>query len=107
MSEQTNTILAAGFFAIRDMWPLPTAVMMIVVLTGTAVSLLPFVADRLLYTKLPPVVACLVLPAGVVTAEFVQMRLGGGVTWGSTAYTQQGVMPLLQIVSVTGMWGLI
>ena len=96
-----------SYFAVRDMWPLPLAIMMTVLLTGTSISLLPFVADRLLYRKLPPVAASLVLPAGVVTAEYVQMRLGGGVTWGSTAYTQQGLTPLLQIVSLAGMWGLI
>lgn len=96
-----------SYFAVRDMWPLPLAIMMTVILSGTALSLLPFVADRLLYSKLPPVAASLVLPAGVVTAEFFQVWLGGGVTWGSTAYTQQGLTPLLQIVSLTGMWGLI
>ncbi len=100
-------LLPAGYFAVRDMWPLPLAILMVVLLTGTALSILPFVADRLLYSKLPPVAASLVLPAGVVTAAFVQKWLGGGITWGSTAYTQQGLTPLLQIVSLTGIWGLI
>ena len=47
----------------------------------------------------------LVFPCGWVATEYA-MSLTPGATWGSVAYTQYGNLPLLQVISVTGLWGL-
>lgn len=38
--------------------------------------------------------------------EYINGMVNPLLTWGATAYTQYGNLPLMQIVSVTGIWGL-
>ncbi|MEV5876375.1 nitrilase-related carbon-nitrogen hydrolase [Streptomyces sp. NPDC052101] len=82
-----------------------------VVLAGAlalgALQTLPFLADRLLAHRLPPATAALVFPAGVAAAEFLITLLSPfGTAYGSLAVTQHANLPLLQVVSVTGPWGI-
>ncbi len=65
---------------------------------------LPYLADRLLASRLPTLPASLVLPAAAVTVEYAA-SFGPFGTWGSVAYTQQN-LALLQLTSVTGIWGI-
>jgi apolipoprotein N-acyltransferase len=48
----------------------------------------------------------MVFPAAVTTAELLGTIGNPFGTAGSTAYSQYGSLPLLQLVSVTGIWGL-
>lgn len=76
------------------------------VVSGLAVGLiffLPFLADRLIASKLPPFIATLVFPCSWTALEYIK-SLGGG-SWGALAYTQYGNLPLMQLVSITGIWG--
>jgi apolipoprotein N-acyltransferase len=66
---------------------------------------LPFVADRLIAHRVRGILATLVFPLAWTTTEFVFSFLGFG-TSGALAYTQYGNLPLVQIVSITGIWGL-
>ncbi|MER6383043.1 nitrilase-related carbon-nitrogen hydrolase [Streptomyces sp. NPDC001250] len=82
-----------------------------VVLAGAlalaAVQTLPFLADRLLAHRLRPAPAALVFPAGVAAAEFLITLVSPfGTAYGSLAVTQRADLPLLQVVSVTGPWGI-
>ncbi|MEU6776727.1 hypothetical protein [Streptomyces sp. NPDC046759] len=82
-----------------------------VVLAGAvalgALQTLPFPADRLLVDRLRPAPAALVFPAGVAAAEFLITLLSPfGTAYGSLAVTQHADLPLLQVVSVTGPWGI-
>ncbi|OLZ63063.1 nitrilase [Streptomyces sp. IMTB 2501] len=71
-----------------------------------AIQTLPFLADRLLVHRLRPAPAALVLPAGVAAAEFLITLVSPfGTAYGSLAVTQHADLPLLQIASVTGPWG--
>ncbi|MGD3112500.1 nitrilase-related carbon-nitrogen hydrolase [Streptomyces sp. YGL11-2] len=79
---------------------------------GGAVALaalltVPYLLDRLLVRRLRPWMALLVYPSAVVAAEFVitQLTPFGG-AYGSLAATQYGNLPLLQLVSVTGSYGI-
>ncbi|MER6071704.1 nitrilase-related carbon-nitrogen hydrolase [Streptomyces sp. NPDC001817] len=72
-----------------------------------ALQTLPFLADRLLAHRLRPAPAALVFPAGVAAAEFLITLLSPfGTAYGSLAVTQHSALPLLQVVSVTGPWGI-
>lgn len=76
------------------------------VVSGLAVGViffLPFMADRLLVSKMPGVVATLVFPCAWTALEYLK-SLGGG-SWGALAYTQYGNLPLMQLASITGIWG--
>ncbi|MCT9113173.1 nitrilase [Streptomyces mirabilis] len=72
-----------------------------------ALQTLPFLADRLLVNRLRPAVAALAFPAAVAGGEFLITVLSPfGTAYGSLAVTQYGDLPLLQIISVTGSWGI-
>jgi len=65
---------------------------------------LPYVADRLLRPRIPGFANTLILPVAWVTVEYalhLVLPLG---TFFSVAYTQSSNLPLLQIMSVTGLW---
>ena len=67
-------------------------------------TLFPYLADRLITPRLHGFVATLVFPLAYVTFEYL-LSFGPSSTWFSLAYTQYGNLPLLQMVSVTGLWG--
>lgn len=67
-------------------------------------AFLPFIADRLFTPRLSRSVRWLVLPTAWVAVEFGFSYLGYG-TWGAVAYSQIALLPLLQIVAVTGLAG--
>ncbi|MFF1254782.1 nitrilase-related carbon-nitrogen hydrolase [Pseudarthrobacter sp. NPDC058329] len=67
---------------------------------------LPFAVDRVLAPRLAGIPRTLVFPAAVTTIEFLGTIGNPFGTAGSTAYSQYAGLPLLQLVSVTGIWGL-
>jgi len=69
-------------------------------------GVLPFAVDRLLSPRLAGLARTLVFPAAVTTGELVGTIGNPFGTAGSAAYSQYGSLPLLQLVSVTGIWGL-
>ncbi len=69
------------------------------------VFFLPFLADRLLTTKIEGFLGTLVFPLAVVTIEFI-MSIPPANSWFSLAYTQYGNLPLMQLVSITGIWSI-
>ncbi|KQR11917.1 nitrilase-related carbon-nitrogen hydrolase [Cellulomonas sp. Leaf334] len=67
---------------------------------------LPFAVDRLLAPRLDGISRTLVFPAAVTTAELLGTMGNPFGTAGSTAYSQYGSLPLLQVVSIAGIWAL-
>jgi len=80
-------------------------VLMLLVLYATpfAVSIL---AARFALKRLPPMAAFLVFPAFWTAYEFVLSRMQPNGTIFNLAYSQINVLPLIQIASITGMWGI-
>jgi apolipoprotein N-acyltransferase len=83
--------------------------------------MLGYLADRLLAPRLNGFAATLVFPLAIATVDWLDSLLaaplsasfsflpslfGVAATFDSPAYTQAGNLPLLQIVSLTGLWGL-
>src|SRR5262245_2758038 len=68
-----------------------------------ATTCLPFAIDRFALGRLgaPGV---LLFPVAFVAVEFLRVPIMA--TWYSIAYTQYGVLPLMQIAAVTGIWGI-
>jgi apolipoprotein N-acyltransferase len=69
-------------------------------------SAVPFAVDRVLSPRLRGLSRTLVFPAAVTTAELLGTFSSAYGTAGSTAYSQYAGLPLLQLASVTGIWGL-
>lgn len=97
--------LAAAFaFQFRGMVPIP-GIGYYIFLTLFAITLvLPYIIDRIVAPRLDGILATLVFPTAFVCTEYL-VSLGPYGSWGSTAYTQYGNLALLQILSVTGLWG--
>jgi apolipoprotein N-acyltransferase len=68
--------------------------------------IVPFIADRLLATRIAGSMSTLIFPAAWVACEFARARLTSGASWGSMAYTQYGNLPLMQLAAFTGIWGI-
>lgn len=66
--------------------------------------MLPFAIDRTVGRTLG---TTLVFPVAFVAIEFLRSRVMPNATWGSIAYTQYGVLPLMQVAAFTGLWGII
>jgi apolipoprotein N-acyltransferase len=67
---------------------------------------LPYLADRLIAPRLKGAWATLVFPLAWTTVEYIIMLTSPFSTWGALAYTQYGNLPLMQVVSVTGLGGI-
>lgn len=96
---------AAWCFQWRGVVRLPWAAFLVAGAVIALVGFLPYVADRLLAQRLRGLKATLVFPTALVTVEYLFNVLGPNGSWGSLAYTQYGNLPLLQLVSLTGLWG--
>jgi apolipoprotein N-acyltransferase len=77
-----------------------------IVLLISVTLTLPFLADRLLAPRLPALLSTLVFPCAFVLVEWISAQLNPFGTWGSQAYTQYGNLPLMQLASWTGLWGI-
>jgi apolipoprotein N-acyltransferase len=92
-----------GYFLDTVQIPPPLAVSVIV---GSAVLFgLAVLATRALMLRGRSVTAIIVFPAAWVTVEYVMSLAAPNGAWWSLAYTQASVLPVLQLTSVTGVWG--
>ncbi len=69
------------------------------------ILVIPYLFDRFLTPRLTGLAATLVFPFAWAGMDYLTSFTIGG-SWGSIAYSQYGNLPLLQLLSVTGMWGI-
>lgn len=67
---------------------------------------LPYIADRRIAARMGSWGQLLVFPLAFTSVDWGMSLLKSVSTAGSPAYSQYGILPLIQIISVTGMWGL-
>ncbi len=89
-------------------FPPPQDVVMLIVIGVTGSILL--LIDRLLVTRWQrsgrnPFATTLIYPFMMTAFEFLTVEGNPMGSFGASAYTQFGLLPLLQIMSITGMWG--
>lgn len=93
----------ASLIALRGVFASPAVYLF--GLVGIA-NVLPYIVDKFLARHLTGFVRTLAFPASYVVVDWAIGRSSLG-TLGSPAYSQFGNVPLTQIVSVTGIWGLV
>ena len=77
------------------------------VVAGIAAAMtVPFLMDRLFAAQPGGVWSTLVFPVTWTAVGFLTARFNPFGTWGMLAYTQHGIGPLMQLASVTGIWGI-
>ena len=65
-----------------------------------------YLADRLLAPRLGGFAATLIFPLGVTALDFLSMTTSPLGSCGAQAYTQYGSLTFMQLLSLTGMWGI-
>lgn len=98
-------LVAAFAFQFRGMVPIPGIGYYIFLATWGVALVLPYIFDRFIARRLTGLASSLVFPAAWVVTEYALSQAPYG-TWGSAAYSQYGNLALLQLVSVTGLWGI-
>jgi len=94
------------YFASLGMVLLPKAQLILYSLVVSVISLIPFLMDRLFYQKLPKRISFLLFPSLMVSLYFLYSFTGSG-TWGNPAYALSEDVFILQMASLTGVWGFI
>ncbi|MEU7890024.1 nitrilase-related carbon-nitrogen hydrolase [Microbispora bryophytorum] len=93
-----------GYFLDTVQIPPPMVVSLII---GSALLFgLIVLLSRALLLRGRPLTAVAVVPAAWVAVEYAFSVLSPNGAWWSLAYTQAGVLPVLQTASVTGPWGI-
>jgi apolipoprotein N-acyltransferase len=67
---------------------------------------IPYCIERILAPRLKSFLSTLIFPLAYVSMELTYTLTNPFLSCGSIAYTQHDVLPLLQILSVTGIWGI-
>ena len=96
--------MAANFIALRGMPLSVFGVIVIPLFRGLAYSL-PCAADRRISRRLTGWARVLIFPLAFTTVDWVMSLLPSITSAGSPAYSQYSNQVLMQIVSLTGMWG--
>jgi len=66
---------------------------------------LVFLIDRIISQRLKGLASTLVLPCAFVLMDYISVMANPGGTFGAVATTQSS-LPLLQLISITGIWGI-
>jgi apolipoprotein N-acyltransferase len=98
-------LVVSGIVSAYEVFPMPMLIAVLFVLIGSAKTLLVFILDRWLTKKKDGFITTLFFPAAIVVVEFIDSMGGGGV-WGSIANSQFGFSWFIQLVSITGLWGI-
>ncbi len=95
----------SAFIGQIDVIPLGVLPVFVMMLIGNTVGLLPYIIDRIMFKKLPDWCTTLVFPTTYTCFAYL-MDMGPQGTWGNSAYTQYAFLPILQVASITGIYGI-
>jgi apolipoprotein N-acyltransferase len=100
-------LLAANILGSLFIWQgiIPPVLYVPVSILIGGVYWLPYLADRLLVNRLNSFTATLVFPCVQVVLEYINTGVSPLGNWGTLAYSQYTFLPLLQLLSITGVWG--
>jgi apolipoprotein N-acyltransferase len=103
----TALVAQAIAFAIqlRGMIPVPGAIHAVIVMIYASALTASYVADRLIASRLRGWYATLVFPCAWASTDYL-LSLSPYGSWGAAGYSLYGNLPLLQLLALTGLWGL-
>ena len=94
-----------NFFIWKGMIPVSGFFYVVLMLMMGLFHTLPLLLDRLVASKIEGFWGTLLLPSAFVLMEFVVVSTNPSGSYGTLAHTQS-CLPLLQVLSLTGIWGL-
>lgn len=92
-------------FQFRGMVPVPVVFYFVISAVYGLTLVLPFALDRILAPRVEGFAATFILPSAWVATEYLVATFTPYGSWGSAAYSQHENLALLQIVSITGLYG--
>ena len=95
----------SNIFIWKGMMPISGFLYYLVTFMMSVFTSLTFLLDRIYTQKLKGIVSTLVFPAAYVFMDFIVIATNPSGSYGTLSHTQTS-LPLLQLVSVTGIWGL-
>ena len=100
-------LAVTAVYALEGVIPFSGAMGMLVAVGMGFLYTLPYLIDRVVVPRLGGMLGTLVFPLSVTTVWYLDGLFNPTGTWANPAYTQFGNLPLLQLVSVTGVWGVV
>jgi apolipoprotein N-acyltransferase len=102
------TTLPPMYGIMNSMMPSPLPVFLVTTAVTTLIAgAMPFLADRLLAPRLKGFTATLIFPLAVVVIDYISAKANPLGSIGAQAYFQYGNLALMQLLSITGMWGIV
>lgn len=98
--------VAVNIYAGRDLVPMPFPMSIGLIALQVLLGCLPFLADRLLTPRVQGFAATLIFPLAATAWEFLNLTNSPLGSFGSAAYANYGNLPLMQLASLTGIWGI-
>ena len=102
-------LILAGFISNIFIWkgqmPASGFVYYMITFIMSLFTALVFLIDRIYSQRLKSFVSTLVLPSAFVLMDYISVSTNPGGTFGAFATTQSS-LPLLQLLSITGIWGI-
>ena len=92
--------------SLRGVVPIPGLAYLVLPVLWGLTAALTFAFAKLVGPLLPGFLATLAFPLAWTAVEFLVARRNPYGSWGAIGYTQHGVLPLMQLASVTGVWGI-
>jgi len=100
------TSIAVNAYAGRDLIPMPFPMSLGLLAVQILLGSLPFLADRLLAPRLSSFAATLIFPLAATAWEFLNLTNSPLGSFGAAAYANYDNLPLMQLASLTGIWGI-
>ncbi len=101
------TVNVVMYSIMNALMPSPLPVYLVeMAITALIMGGLPYLADRLLAPRLKGFAATLVFPLAVTALDFASAKANPLGSIGGQAYLQYGNLALMQLLSITGMWGI-
>lgn len=95
----------SGLVANFRVIPFPVPFLLVVMIQLAIIGAIPYVIFVHLARRLAGWKGWILFPVIMVASEYIT-SFGGGGTWGSIAYSQVNNLELMQLASVTGLWGI-
>ena len=96
----------SNIFVWKEMNPMTGFLYYFVMFMMSVFTSLIFILDKLYSQKIKGILSTLVFPAAYVIMEFIVVSTNPSGSYGTLAHTQNS-LPLLQMLSVTGIWGVV
>src|SRR5438876_7721539 len=90
---------------VRNQIELPPQIIILYFLVPAVVFGLGVLFMRSFLRRGSPFLAALAFPAYWVACEYLNAISSPHSTWGNLAYTQMDCLPVIQLASITGLWG--